>query len=93
MSSSEQDAPQAEPVRASAATRALRIAGGSATTLTGLALLVLPGPGILLVVAGLGMLGKEIPLAARLQRWMIAHAKRAANGARSLGRTTAGTGE
>ena len=85
--------PSGEPGRAPVAVKALRIMGGSATALTGLALLVLPGPGIVLIVAGLGILGRDIPLAARLQKWMIAHAKRAANGARNLGRTAPGTGE
>ena len=85
--------PSGEPGRSSVAARALRIVGGSATTLTGLALLVLPGPGIVLIVAGLGILGRDIPLAARLQRRLIEHAKRAANGARNMGRTRTRTGE
>ncbi len=47
------------PSRPHVLTRAVRIAGGTATTLTGVALLVLPGPGIVLIVAGLGILRKE----------------------------------
>ena len=70
-----------EPHRASVVTKAVRIAGGTATTLTGVALLVLPGPGLLLIVAGLGILGKDIPLAARMHQRAMTHAKRAANGA------------
>jgi hypothetical protein len=45
------------------------------------ALLVLPGPGIVLIVAGLGILGKDIPMAARLHQRAMTHAKRAASGA------------
>ena len=67
--------------RASVATKAVRIVGGTATTLTGVALLVLPGPGLLLIVAGLGILGKDIPLAARMHQRAMEHAKRAASGA------------
>ena len=70
-----------EASRASVVTRAVRIVGGTATTLTGVALLVLPGPGLLLIVAGLGILGKDIPLAARMHQRAMEHAKRAANGA------------
>ncbi|MFM9132646.1 MAG: PGPGW domain-containing protein [Actinomycetota bacterium] len=70
-----------EPHRASVVTKAVRIAGGTATTLTGVALLVLPGPGLLLIVAGLGILGKDIPLAARMHQRAMTHAKRAASGA------------
>ncbi|MFM8601588.1 MAG: PGPGW domain-containing protein [Actinomycetota bacterium] len=79
-----------ESHRASVVTKAVRIAGGTATTLTGVALLVLPGPGLLLIVAGLGILGKDIPVAARLHQRTMAYAKRAAsgtaNGARKLRR-------
>ena len=70
-----------EASRASVVTRAVRIVGVTATTLTGVALLVLPGPGIVLIVAGLGILGKDIPVAARLHERMMMHAKRAASGA------------
>lgn len=79
-----------EPHRASVVAKAVRIAGGTAITLTGVALLVLPGPGLLLIVAGLGILGKDIPLAARMHQRAMTHAKRAAsgtaNGARKLRR-------
>ena len=71
----------AEPKRTSLVTKTVRIVGGTATTLTGVALLVLPGPGIVLIVAGLGILGKDIPVAARLHQRMMTHAKRAASGA------------
>ncbi|MEY4009956.1 MAG: putative transrane protein [Actinomycetota bacterium] len=74
------------PSRPHVLTRAVRIAGGTATTLTGVALLVLPGPGIVLIVAGLGILGKDIPMAARLQQRMMTHAKRAASGAANSAR-------
>ncbi len=38
---------------------------GTATVATGVALLVLPGPGTLLIVGGLALLGKEFPVARR----------------------------
>ncbi len=72
-----------ETSRASVVTKAVRIVGGTATTLTGVALLVLPGPGIVLIVAGLGILGKDIPMAARLHQRVMTRARRAASGAAS----------
>lgn len=39
---------------------------GSAVTLVGVALLVLPGPGIVTIGVGLNILGREIPAARRL---------------------------
>ena len=42
------------------------IVGGAIVTLFGLALLVLPGPGLVVVAIGLGMLATEVPFAARL---------------------------
>ena len=47
--------------------RALRLAAGSALLITGGALLVLPGPGIPLVLAGLALLARDLPWARRLQ--------------------------
>jgi len=42
------------------------IFGGAVVTLFGIALLALPGPGLLVVAIGLGMLATEVPFAARL---------------------------
>ncbi len=42
------------------------VAGGAIVTLLGLALLALPGPGLLVIAIGLGMLATEVPFAARL---------------------------
>jgi len=39
---------------------------GGATVATGVALLVLPGPGTLLIVGGLAILSREFPAAGRL---------------------------
>lgn len=51
------------------------IAFGSLVTLAGVAMLVLPGPGIVVVIAGLGILASEVTWAERL----LAYAKRRAN--------------
>lgn len=64
----------------SAIRKSLRIVGGSTTTLTGVVLLVLPGPGIPLIIVGLGILAKDIPLAARWHGKVLHHSRRAANG-------------
>ena len=46
--------------------RAANIAAGAFVTLLGIAMLVLPGPGILTMIVGLNLLGREIPAAQRL---------------------------
>ncbi|QYG92660.1 TIGR02611 family protein [Iamia sp. SCSIO 61187] len=51
------------------------IAFGTLVTLAGLGMLVLPGPGIVVVIAGLGILATEVSWAERL----LAYAKRKAN--------------
>ena len=51
------------------------IAFGSLVTLAGLAMMVLPGPGLVLIIAGLGILATEVSWAERL----LAYAKRRAN--------------
>jgi uncharacterized protein (TIGR02611 family) len=51
-------------------TRLVRIGTGIALTLLGLALLVLPGPGILTIAAGLAVLATEFVWARRLLDWM-----------------------
>lgn len=60
--------------------KSLRIIGGSTTTLTGVALLVLPGPGVALIIVGLGILAKDIPLAAHWHGRVLHHSRRAASG-------------
>ena len=51
---------------------AVAVAGG-AVTAAGLVMLVTPGPGIIVTMAGLGILGREFPAARRrlngLRRW------------------------
>lgn len=46
--------------------RVLRIVGGTLVMLAGVAMLVLPGPGWLAIIAGLAIMAPEVPLAARL---------------------------
>jgi len=43
----------------------------------GIALLVLPGPGIPLIVAGLALLGTQFPWARRALEWLRARARSA----------------
>lgn len=50
------------------AKRISRVAGGWALLAVGAALLVLPGPGLLVIAAGLGLLATEYEWAARLLR-------------------------
>jgi len=67
--------------------KSLRIIGGSTTTLTGIVLLVLPGPGVALIIVGLGILAKDVPLAAHWHGKALHHSRRAANGVgRKFGR-------
>ena len=54
--------------------RIVIIVAGSLVTLAGLGMLVLPGPGIVVVIAGLGILSTEVSWAERL----LAYAKRKA---------------
>ena len=58
--------------------RALVVVGGFALLAAGGALMVLPGPGIPLVVAGLGLLSLEFEWARRLRVYVVGHAKRVA---------------
>lgn len=46
--------------------RALRITGGIGLLLAGTAMMVLPGPGVVTIVAGLVVLSSEWPAARRL---------------------------
>jgi Putative transmembrane protein (PGPGW) len=54
----------------------LVVLGGFAALLGGLALLVLPGPGIPLVIAGLGLLALEFRWAEAALAQALAHARR-----------------
>jgi hypothetical protein len=47
--------------------RGLRIVAGFVLVFIGLLLLVLPGPGLLVIAAGLGLLSRDIPFA---RRWL-----------------------
>lgn len=49
--------------------RGLVLVIGSAIVLAGIVMLVLPGPGVLAIFAGLGLLATEFTWAARLLRW------------------------
>jgi uncharacterized protein (TIGR02611 family) len=56
--------------------RAAIVVAGFALLLAGGALLVLPGPGIPLVVAGLALLSLEFHWARRLRDWVLRRAER-----------------
>ncbi|WP_433472779.1 PGPGW domain-containing protein [Spirillospora sp. CA-142024] len=48
---------------------------GTALIVAGAAMLVLPGPGIVAILAGLGLLGTEFPAARRVSTRLNAHAR------------------
>jgi hypothetical protein len=56
--------------------RALIVVGGFLLIAVGGLLLVLPGPGLLLIAAGLGMLSLEFAWAGRLRRAVVARMER-----------------
>lgn len=56
--------------------RALVVLGGFGAVLGGIALLVLPGPGIPVLAVGLGLLSLEFDWAERLLRFVLHHAER-----------------
>ncbi len=58
-------------------------AAGSALIVAGVAMLVLPGPGVVAMLAGLGLLGTEFPTARRLSTRLNTHAKSAWHKARA----------
>jgi uncharacterized protein (TIGR02611 family) len=58
------------------------LVGGSALLLAGIVLLVLPGPGIPLIFAGLAVLGTQLPWARRVHQWMYARFRSAASALR-----------
>ena len=55
-------------VMARGAKKIILLVGGILLTVVGLALCVLPGPGIPLVIAGLAMLGQVIPAVKKLEQ-------------------------
>ena len=57
--------------------KALVGAAGTATVATGVVLLVLPGPGMLLIAGGLALLGREFPAAGRILERVRAAARQA----------------
>jgi putative transmembrane protein PGPGW len=67
------------------------VAGGFGLLAVGAALLVLPGPGIPLVAAGLGLLSLEYHWARRLREWLLSRAARVAPASRGR-RIALGTG-
>jgi len=50
--------------------RIARIVGGFSLVVVGIALLVLPGPGIVTIIGGLALLAQDLPWAARLRDWV-----------------------
>ena len=60
------------------AVRAVIVAGGFLLLAVGAALMVLPGPGIPVAAAGLGLLALEFTWARRLRDWLLARAARVA---------------
>ena len=58
--------------------RAAVVVGGFVLLAAGGLLMVLPGPGIPLVVAGLGLLSLEFEWARRLRRYVMRHVQRVA---------------
>jgi uncharacterized protein (TIGR02611 family) len=68
----------AEERRRPLAVRALIVVSGFVLLAVGGALMVLPGPGIPVVAAGLGLLSLEFVWARRLRDWLLARAVRVA---------------
>jgi hypothetical protein len=56
-----------EAAKRSLLVRLAFLIGGTLCVLLGIAMLVLPGPGLILIVVGLGLLAEDIPFA---KRWM-----------------------
>lgn len=48
---------------------------GSSLVLAGVALLFLPGPGLLLIIAGVAVLAREFRWALRLRDWLVGRAR------------------
>lgn len=69
------------------AVRGTRMAAGVGMLAAGVVMLVLPGPGLVAIAAGLGLLSKDVPAAARALAWIrrripgAHHTERAPKGA------------
>lgn len=59
------------------ARKVLTISAGSVLLVVGIALLVLPGPGIPLIIVGLGLLGAHFAWARKLRERAMAYARQA----------------
>lgn len=57
--------------------RIARVCAGTAVFVAGLILMVLPGPGLLLILAGLSILAVDIPFARRLRDVIVERADKA----------------
>jgi len=66
-----------EAARSHLLIRLARICGGFALLLAGVVLMILPGPGLVLLIAGLSLLAVDIPFARRLRDVLVARADRA----------------
>lgn len=71
------------------ARRVAVLVGGSVLLLVGLVMLVLPGPGIALIFAGLAVLGTQLPWARRIHEWMYARFRAAVATLRAKARRSA----
>jgi hypothetical protein len=58
--------PDERSAKASLVVRLCRITAGTLVTLLGLAMLVLPGPGLVVIAGGLSILAVDVPFARRL---------------------------
>jgi uncharacterized protein (TIGR02611 family) len=70
------------------ARRIVVLIAGSILVAVGIALLVLPGPGIPLILAGLALLGTQFPWARRMLEWLRARMSAAVTSARFRFRRT-----
>ena len=66
----ESDPPTRPGAPAPLPVRVARIATGSGILAAGIMMLVLPGPGLVAIAAGLGLLSKDVPAAARALIWV-----------------------
>lgn len=72
--------------------RPLRLLVGSFLVLAGVAMLVLPGPGLLTIFVGLQVLALDIPAAARAERAVVHRVRAAAEKARAKRAARRGSG-
>ena len=69
--------PTVEAARTHLLIRVARICGGFSLLLSGVVLMVLPGPGLLVLIAGLSVLAVDIPFARRLRDVLVTRADHA----------------